>query len=246
MNTSLFGLVKQEGRRERFVLGFLFSIVFFFISLFVLLNPQPVQAALTTLDHSSGGSPKLALQATGEFSTFNLSDLITTTDIVDSEQVVGVYAPGLFTLPVIQQPVDKPWFVSSESNIITQFRLASDYGSLGFLAHNTLAGSFFTDLQIGGEVWVVLGDGNSKRYVIGEIRSYQALDPVNPYSSFRPANGWGKDLSSTELFNLIYAVPNRVVFQTCIERNGDQNWGRYFVIAYPVRERFSLFDILSF
>jgi hypothetical protein len=246
MNTSLIGLVKQERRRERFVIGFLFSIVFLFVSLFVLLNPQPVQAALTTLDHSSGGSPRLALQATGEFSTLDLSDLITTTDIVDPEQVVGVYAPSLFAIPVVQQPVDKPWFVSSESNIITQFHLASDYGSIGLLAHNTLAGSFFTDLQIGGEVMVFLGDGSSRRYVVGEIRSYQALDPVNPYSSFRLASGRGKDLSSTDLFNLIYAVPNRVVFQTCIERNGDQNWGRYFVIAYPVRERFSLFDILSF
>jgi hypothetical protein len=246
MHTSLRGLVKQKCKRERFVVGFLFSIVFLFVSLFILLNPQPVQAALTTLDHSSDGSQRLALQATGEISTLNLSELIPPTDIVDSEQVVGVYAPGLFVLPVVQQPVDKPWFVSSESNIITQFRLASDYGSMGFLAHNTLAGSFFTGLEIGREVWVILGDGDSRRYVVGEIRSYQALDPVNPYSSFRPANGRGKDLSSTDLFNLIYAVPNRVVFQTCIERDGDQNWGRYFVIAYPVRERFSLFDILSF
>jgi hypothetical protein len=246
MNTSLIGLVKQECRRERFVVGFLLSIVFLFVSLFILLSPQPVQAALTTLDHSSGGSPRLALQATGEISTLNLSDLITTTDIVNSNQVVGVYAPGLFALPVVQQPVDKPWFVSSESNIVTQFRLANDYGSIGFLAHNTLAGTFFTDLQIGGEVWVILGDGSSRRYVVGEIRSFQALDPVNPYSSFRPANGTGKDLSSTDLFNMIYAVPNRVVFQTCIEHNGDKNWGRYFIIAYPVRERFSLFDMLSF
>jgi hypothetical protein len=75
---------------------------------------------------------------------------------------------------------------------------------------------------------------------------YQALDPDNPYSSFRPAEGIGKDLSSTELFNLIYAVANRAVFQTCIEKNGDPNWGRYFVIAYPVREHFSLFDLLSY
>jgi hypothetical protein len=246
MNTSQIGSVKQECRRERFSVGFLFSIVFLFVILFTLFSPNSVQFVLASLDLPSGGDPRLALQTTGDFSALNSLEFAPTTDTVDSKKVVGVYAPGIFALRVIQQPIDKPWFVSSESNIVTQFRLASDYGAMAFLAHNTLAGEVFTKLQIGGEVRIIMGDGSTRRYVVGEIMRYQALDPLNPYSSFRSVNEKGKDLSSTELFNLIYAVPNRVVFQTCIEQNGDNNWGRYFVIAYPAKMRFSLFDMLSF
>ncbi|OGO19261.1 MAG: hypothetical protein A2Z14_12865 [Chloroflexi bacterium RBG_16_48_8] len=246
MNTSLIGLVKPKLKRERFIVGSLFSIVFLFVTSFLLFNPQPVQAALASLESPSNVGSRLALQTTGEFSSLNLLDFISATDTRDPKRVVGIYAPGMFTLPVVQQPEDKPWFVSSASNTITQFRLASDYGSMGFLAHNTLAGSVFYELQMGQEVRVILEDGGSRRYVVGEMLLYQALDPKNPYSVFRPVDERGKDMSSTDLFNLIYAVPHRVVLQTCMEYNGDPNWGRYFVIAYPATERFSLFDLLSF
>ena len=246
MNTSFNGLEKQEHRRERIVVGFLFAIVFLLVSLSLLLNPQPAQAALTTYESPSGGGQKLALQTTGEITAVDLSNFIIAADDIETDQIVGIYAPGVFALPVVQQPKDKPWFVSSASDTITQFGLASDYGSMGFLAHNTLAGSVFYELQIGQEVRVILGDGDTQRYVVGEILSYQALDPDSPYSVFRPMDGRGNDLTSTDLFNLIYAVPNRVIFQTCLEKNGDPNWGRYFIIAYPVRARFSLFDLLSY
>jgi hypothetical protein len=246
MNTSLHGLVNQGQRRKRIAIGFIFSIVFLIAALLFPIFQQPVHALPATFENPYGGEAKLALQTTGEFSAIDLSDFVSVGDFVDSEQIVAVYAAGLFTLPVVQQPQDRPWFVSSASNTITQFALAGEYGSLGFLAHNTLAGSVFYNLEVGQEVRIILGDGTSRRFIIEEIMGYQALDPDNPYSSFRPAEGIGKDLSSTELFNLIYAVANRAVFQTCIEKNGDPNWGRYFVIAYPVREHFSLFDLLSY
>ncbi len=246
MNTSFFGSVKSKLRRESFIVGLIFSIVFLLVSIPLLLNPQPVQAALATLENPLRGGPRLALQTTGEFSTLNLSDFGVAVDIKDTNQIVAVYAPGVFALPVVQQPNEKPWFVSSAPNTVTEFGLASEYGATGFLAHNTLAGSVFLELQIGQEVMVVLADGRTRRYEVGIVMRYQALDPDNPYSVFRSLDGKGKDLSSTDLFNLIYAVPNRVVFQTCLENNGDPNWGRYFVIAYPVRARFSIFDLLSF
>jgi hypothetical protein len=245
MNTSCHGLAKSKLKHERVIVGFLFSIVFILVGFF-LLKPLSAQATLTSLKNPSAEETRLALQTTGELSALTLSDFASTADTIDSKQVVGVYAPGVFTLPVIQQPDSKPWFVSSKPNTITQFGLASEYGSMGFLAHNTLAGNVFNKLQVGQEVRVIRGDGDTQRFIVGEITRYQALDPDNPYSVFRPVEGRGKDLSSTELFNLIYAVPHRVVFQTCIEYGGDPNWGRYFVIAYLVKERFSIFDILSF
>jgi hypothetical protein len=246
MNTSLHRLENQGHRRKRIAIAFIFSIVFLLAGLFLPITQKPVQVPSPRFEALSSEGSRLALQTTGEFSAIDLSDFATINNVVDPDQIVAVYAAGLFALPVVQQPQDRPWFVSSASKTITQFALASEYGSLGFLAHNTLAGSAFYELEVGQEVRIVLGDGDSRRFVVEEIISYQALDPDNPYSFFRPAEGLGKDLSSTELFNLVYAVPNRAVFQTCIEENGDPNWGRYFVIAYPVKERFSLFDLLSF
>ena len=246
MKTRLSGLVKLKEKRERIIVGSLFSIVFLFVFNLLLLNPQPVQAALVSLGRSSNSNSELALQTTGELSSPHFSDIVASRVTLDPEQVVGVLAPGLFELPVIQQPEDKPWFVSSDPEVVTQFNLASEYGSLGFLAHNTLVGSIFHELQLGQEVIVLYGDGESQTYKIGEILQYQALDPDNPYSPFRALNTRGADLSSTDLFNLIYAVPRRVVFQTCIEFNGDPNWGRYFVIADPVIEWFSFLDLLPF
>jgi len=93
---------------------------------------------------------------------------------------------------------------------------------------------------------VVYGDGEWMKFMVGEIQSYQALEPDSPYSVFRETDRSGKDLTSTDLFHRVYAKPHTAVFQTCIESNGDPNWGRYFVIAYPVSGRFRLFDSTPF
>lgn len=235
--------VKGAGRRERWVIASLFFLVFIFVINILFISPQP---ALASLDAFTQDSLNIGLQTTGELSARDLAELVPSASALDSDQIVGVHVPGIFSLPVIQQPEDKPWFVSSAPKTITQFNLAGDYGSLGFLAHNTLAGGVFYNLIIGDEILVVYGDGELARFKVGEIRSYQALDPDSPYSIFREMNGSGKELTSTELFHLIYAKPHRAVFQTCLEAEGDPNWGRYFVIAYPISGRFSLFESFPF
>ena len=246
MNTSKSRIVKLEGRREKLIVGFLLSFIFLLSTTFIFINPQPAHADLATLDNAAPAGPKFALQTTGDYSTFNLSDFTITTELGDTKQIVGIYAPGIFALPVVQQPEDKPWFVSSDPKTVTQFHLAHEYGSLGFLAHNTLAGSAFHELQLKQDLLVIYGDGTSGRYVVGDITRYQALEPNNPYSNFRTMDGKEKVLSSTDLFNLIYGVPSRVVLQTCIEQEGNHNWGRIFIIAYPAKARFSLLDLIAY
>jgi len=246
MNTSLLGLVIAKLLRKRFIGGYFLLIVFLFGCSYLFVNPQYVEAPSVSSQNQLNAEPTLVVQTTGQFSTLNLLDVISAVSSRDSEKIVGLHVPGVFTLPVVQQPEGRPGFVSTASNTLTQFRLASEYGSMGFLAHNTLAGSDFYELQLGQEVRIIMGDGGSQSYAVGEILLFQALDPNSPYSDFRPVDRRGEDLSSTDLFNLIYAVPDRVVLQTCKEYNGDPNWGRYFVIAYPIIGRISLFDLFSF
>jgi hypothetical protein len=155
-----------------------------------------------------------------------------------SDQVVGVYAPGLFALQVQQQPATSPAYVSSADDAVTQFGLAMQYGTIGLLAHNYLAGESFFDLRVGTPIAVVYGDGAMGHYVVVEIERYRALRPSSPYSDFLPLDGQGGSLSSTELFYHTYAGDGELVFQTCIAANGNPSWGRYFVTAMRVQSPF--------
>ena len=171
-----------------------------------------------------------------------LTDFMASLDYSDPDQIVGVYVPGTFALPIVQQPASNPGFVSSSPNVATQFGLAADYGTLGFLAHNTLSGARFFDLSSGQTIFLIFGDGSISSFLVAENLSYQALTPNSPYSRFRDLDHQNEDLSSTDLFNRVYAEEGQVVFQTCIAANGDVNWGRYFVIAVPL----SQFSVHSF
>jgi hypothetical protein len=79
----------------------------------------------------------------------------------------------------------------------------------------------------------VNGDGAIRRYVVTNIRRFQALNPSSLYSNFVDLENGGAQLSSTDLFNQVYAGGNKVVFQTCIYGNGNWSWGRLFVTATP-------------
>jgi hypothetical protein len=150
----------------------------------------------------------------------------------NSFQVVGIYTPGLFSLPVIQQPVGESAFVSTEDNSVTQFALTDQYHSIGLLAHNYLSGSLFFDLKVGETIFVVYGDGHTSSYRISAVEKYQALDSTNPYSDFVNLDDPSRQVvSSSDLFEHVYTSPDRLIFQTCIDQDGDPSWGRLFVTA---------------
>ena len=144
----------------------------------------------------------------------------------------GVYISNVLALPVVQQPSKNAGYVSRQADVATQFRMASQFGNLGLLAHDHLAGKFFSELAIGQEVRLVYGDGHVEYLVIKEVLKYQAMQPYSPYSSFRNLD---KDemLTAEQMFKRVYFGDRHVTFQTCIAAEGNLSWGRLFVIAVP-------------
>ena len=153
----------------------------------------------------------------------------------NAETLNGVYVPNVLAFPVVQQPYGYASYVSKNDNEVTQFRMASQFGNTGLLAHNYLAGESFSQLAIGQEVRLVYGDGRVEYFVVSQILQYQALQPHSPYSSFRNLDR-DETLSVEEMFKRVYFGDRHVTFQTCIEAEGNLSWGRLFIIAIPKSE----------
>ncbi len=148
-------------------------------------------------------------------------------------QVTGVFVDDVLAYPVVQQPSGSAGFVSTEDNVVTQFSTASQFGTVGILAHNFLAGVSFFNLSVDQDVYVVYGDGSTDHYVISGIRRFQALQPNSAYSDFVDLDT-NISYSSTDVFYEVYSNSGMLVFQTCIANEGSSSWGRLFVIAEKV------------
>lgn len=102
----------------------------------------------------------------------------------------------------------------------------------GFAAHNYLAGDMFDELELFDKITVEKENGNLLTYVITGIKRYRAwseylYEDLDTHVMY----------SDVMLFDVIYNTPNRLVLQTCIEKDGNDFWGRLFVIATPDIER---------
>jgi len=149
-------------------------------------------------------------------------------------QFVGMIAPRHFNLPITQQPAGRPDFVSSEPDIVTEFGLTQQYGSTGLLAHNHLAGAYFSQLKNDDLIILVTGNKEYKLYKVEEILSFQALSPNSPYSNFADLNDSSRVLSAVDLFMEVYTEEGSLVIQTCIAQGNEPSWGRLFIKALPV------------
>ena len=156
----------------------------------------------------------------------------------------GVYVEKVLALPIIQQPASNAGYVSNNDGEATQFGMAAKYGNIGLLAHNHLAGKAFPQLAVGQEVHLIYGNGRIETFVITEVLKYQALQPTSPYSSFKNINK-EETLTAEQMFKRVYLGDPHVTFQTCIASNGDQSWGRLFVIAIPKAETPTRYDRLD-
>jgi hypothetical protein len=172
-------------------------------------------------------------QAIGNFDgTISFEDLRQSVQNGQANVLRGVYVEDVLGLPVVQQPVDRPYYVSAHNGEATEFGMVSQYGNIGLLAHNTLSGRSFSKLTIGQEVRLLYGDGRVEYFVIKRILHFQALDPDSVSSSFRNLDR-NEILSAGEMFNRVYVGEHHLVFQTCIEAAGNVSWGRLFVVAVP-------------
>lgn len=149
--------------------------------------------------------------------------------------VTGVFVPNALSLPILQQPAGSGGHITSQTGTATQFGIAAQFGSIGILAHNYLAGDDFFALAQGDKVFIVYGDGSVEGYLITEIRRFEALQPNSPYSDFLDLDNDNEFYTATDLFYDVYDKADNVIFQTCINQNGSSTWGRLFVTAEPIQ-----------
>lgn len=152
----------------------------------------------------------------------------------DSSKLVGVFVNDVMAVRVVQQSSDSQ--VSSIANTVTRFGQADQFGSIGLLAHNYLAGDHFSKLDIGTKISLVYGDGSSEEYTVTAINQYQALSPDDPYSKFINLDKPDIHVSSTTVINEMYGTSGSLVLQTCISKDGNLTWGRHFIIALPINK----------
>lgn len=144
----------------------------------------------------------------------------------------GIYIPEILAARIVQQPAKNYEFVSSSENIVTEFGLASQFGSTGLLAHNDLAGESFFLLKENQKFYLIYGDGQYSAFVVTEILRYRALEPASSSSKFVALED-NDTLLASELFSKVYDRDGEVVLQTCIAAYSNLMWGRLFVIAEP-------------
>lgn len=166
----------------------------------------------------------------------SLNDFIESVKDGDKNTIRGVYIADNFALRVVEQPANNPNFVSTIEGETTQFSLAKKYSTIGFLAHNFASGKYFFNLTLGNIVQVIYGDGRIDQFRIMRIFQFQALQPDSPKSQFVDLQS-GEKFSSTQLFEKVYTGNKHITFQTCIQKDGKDSWGRLFLIAIPLEEK---------
>lgn len=147
--------------------------------------------------------------------------------------VQSIHVAGALDVEVVQQPKDDVNYVSPNNGELTQFAAVSEYGNIGLLAHNYLAGRSFSRLDVGQDVHVLYSTGDIESFVITEVLKYRALDPKSPYSSFQSLVNKDEILSVGQMFDRVYKGERHLTFQTCIAKEGLSSWGRLFVVARP-------------
>ena len=162
----------------------------------------------------------------------SLADFVRQVSNGRAGELRGIYIPGILAAPVVQQPSGKDDFVSPWQNVVTQFGLASRLGSTGLLAHNYLSGEVFGLLQPGQKITLVDGSGKISTFTVTEILRYRALNSSSTDTRFLDLETHTSS-TSADLFTRVYSRPGHVIFQTCIQAEGDISWGRLFVIASP-------------
>jgi hypothetical protein len=150
----------------------------------------------------------------------------------EADALRGVYVSNVLALPIVQQPDNDPYYVSSHDGEATQFSIASQYGNIGLLAHNNLSGNSFSKLSVGQEVELVYRDGRVEDFIVTRVLRFQALQPQSQQSSFLDLDN-SETLSANQMFNRVYTGSRHLTFQTCIKANGNASWGRLFVVATP-------------
>ena len=155
----------------------------------------------------------------------------------ESRDLYAVYLPGQkpeSCLPVVQQPSSNAKYVSEQADVLTQFRLINPENGYWLLAHNTLAGVYISAMSEGDEYMLVDTLGRVGKYRVTEIEAFQA-DPPDSYTpdlipvDLDTLEPIGSSVSSDTEYAGFSGHSSKL--QTCIEKGGNNSWGRLFVVG---------------
>ncbi len=148
------------------------------------------------------------------------------------DSVSGLYVAGILALRVVQQPADNPGFISGEEGTATQFQRADQFGAIGLLAHNTLAGRDFLRISPAEELVLIYGDGRAEHFRVSQIVDYERLTRADLRSDFLALDTNGR-YTADQVFARFYQHAHRLTLQTCLARGDIADWGVRFVVAEP-------------
>lgn len=169
----------------------------------------------------------------------SLEEFVDKVSTGDPELMVGIYSEGLFADVITHQPSGNFGYVDAKPGDVTLFHLAAENKTLGLLAHNYLAGHDFFKLEVGDEIHLILGDGKTLPFRVHELHQFQALQPNDAHSQFLNLETGEKE-DSSQVFQEMYDREYQMVLQTCIDKDGNSEWGRLFVISEPILEEIDL------
>jgi hypothetical protein len=149
------------------------------------------------------------------------------------QDYLEIYAKGKFNLEIVEQGNKGGSYVSSNPDVLTFFSLSKKFGSIGLVAHNFLSGEEFYELEEGDIIHIKNGSSEIHAFRVSESLSYQAIEPKSVRSDFVDLET-GEFLNTKELFMRTYGRSGKLILQTCIERDGNYEWGRYFIIAESI------------
>lgn len=204
---------------------------------FASADPGLALSNAFTLNLSKDTASAQAVQeaeAAAAESIASLDSFVASVSQGSANQVTGIYVDGVLAYAVSQQPKGNASYVTTTKDEVTQFGLAADYGSLGFLGHNYLSGASFSSLTVGQVITLVYGNGSTAEFQIVSLDRFQALSPDSTQSKFVNLDS-GKQIDASTLFRQEYQN-GTVVLQTCIANEGISTWGRLFVVAIPIAE----------
>ncbi len=168
----------------------------------------------------------MVIPVTGEQST-------PTSDLNESRGTTLQLENGTQLL-VAGQPIGSIGYVSNMPGVVTRFQQADQLGSIGLIAHNYLSGEEFFKLQIGDRIVMIDKQVNeTSEYRVIAVEQYQALQPTSIHSRFLNLDN-GENISAHQLSQRIYGREGYLILQTCVENEGNLEWGRLFVIAEPI------------
>jgi hypothetical protein len=146
--------------------------------------------------------------------------------------VEKVFAPTIFSFPVIQQPVDSSVYVSPLPDWVTQYRPPTEAGVTALIAHNYLAGQKFYDLKVGQQVWLFYEDHTVRPYIVTSVNKFRKVSPTLLTSDLVNLETQ-EVLTSNEAYDRYYTGPHHLTLQTCLEGNGRLDYGLTFIVAEP-------------